>query len=321
VKGEGNQQDYGMRIYDPRIGKFLSVDPITAKYPELTPYQFASNTPIRTIDQDGLESAGWELASVKSKLFLQVNNHLSIQSYQMRTILMSMQQTFVQSEACQSCNEERTRAAAHAVRMNTLRTIMGPVGGGGANFGRGMVEDPITKATAGAILAASLSGGALTGASFSTLKGFGTSLIEVNTFKAGMANVAGDIVIQSAQQLGSNGTISFSDFNLTSIAANGIFAHPFTGAFGASAGAFSINDGFSNTPSILGGQKSNLQFGSEVGFGTLFNIASDKSAKFLVPRLGEFKGTFAPEIFGNLISGTATTITDAAIKAGDKKKE
>ena len=55
VKGEENQQDYGMRVYDPRIGKFLSVDPITAKYPELTPYQFASNRPIQGIDLDGLE--------------------------------------------------------------------------------------------------------------------------------------------------------------------------------------------------------------------------------------------------------------------------
>jgi RHS repeat-associated protein len=57
VKGEGNQQDYGMRIYDPRIGKFLSEDPITKKYPELTPYQFASNRPIDGIDEDGLEWA------------------------------------------------------------------------------------------------------------------------------------------------------------------------------------------------------------------------------------------------------------------------
>jgi RHS repeat-associated protein len=55
VKGDGNQYNYGFRIYDPRIGKFLSVDPLTPKYPELTPYQFASNRPIEGIDEDGLE--------------------------------------------------------------------------------------------------------------------------------------------------------------------------------------------------------------------------------------------------------------------------
>ena len=36
VKGEGNQQDYGMRIYDPRLVRFLSEDPITKEYPELS---------------------------------------------------------------------------------------------------------------------------------------------------------------------------------------------------------------------------------------------------------------------------------------------
>jgi RHS repeat-associated protein len=55
VKGEGNQQDYGMRIYDPRLGKFLSVDPLTRGYSMLTPYQFASNRPMDGIDIDGLE--------------------------------------------------------------------------------------------------------------------------------------------------------------------------------------------------------------------------------------------------------------------------
>jgi hypothetical protein len=44
-----------MRIYDPRLGRFLSEDPITKKYPELTPYQFSSNRPIDGIDLDGLE--------------------------------------------------------------------------------------------------------------------------------------------------------------------------------------------------------------------------------------------------------------------------
>ncbi|WP_436489818.1 RHS repeat-associated core domain-containing protein [Chitinophaga sp. ARDCPP14] len=55
VKGEGNQQDYGMRVYDPRIGKFLSVDPLTPQYPWYTPYQFAGNNPVKFIDMDGLE--------------------------------------------------------------------------------------------------------------------------------------------------------------------------------------------------------------------------------------------------------------------------
>lgn len=59
VKGEGNQQDYGFRIYDPRLGKFLSVDPLTKSYPELTPYQFASNSPIENIDLDGLEKVSY----------------------------------------------------------------------------------------------------------------------------------------------------------------------------------------------------------------------------------------------------------------------
>ena len=33
VKGEGNQQDYGFRFYDPRVGRFLSLDPLQKNYP------------------------------------------------------------------------------------------------------------------------------------------------------------------------------------------------------------------------------------------------------------------------------------------------
>ncbi|HEY8916285.1 MAG TPA: RHS repeat-associated core domain-containing protein [Chitinophaga sp.] len=55
IKGEGNQQDYGMRVYDPRIGRFLSVDPLTKDYPSWSPYPFAMNRPLDGIDLDGLE--------------------------------------------------------------------------------------------------------------------------------------------------------------------------------------------------------------------------------------------------------------------------
>ena len=55
VYGDGNVYDYGFRIYNPRIGKFLSVDPLSKNYSFYSPYQFAGNNPIEFIDRDGLE--------------------------------------------------------------------------------------------------------------------------------------------------------------------------------------------------------------------------------------------------------------------------
>jgi RHS repeat-associated protein len=55
VKGEGNQQEYGMRIYDPRLGRFLSVDPLSSSYPWNGSYNFSEDEPISSIDFDGKE--------------------------------------------------------------------------------------------------------------------------------------------------------------------------------------------------------------------------------------------------------------------------
>ncbi len=57
VKGMGNQQDYGMRIYDPRLGRFLSVDPLFKDFAWNSVYSFAEGNPIEFIDLDGLERA------------------------------------------------------------------------------------------------------------------------------------------------------------------------------------------------------------------------------------------------------------------------
>jgi RHS repeat-associated protein len=53
--GGGSTYDYGFRIYNPAIARFLSVDPLMKSYPWYTPYQFAGNKPISSIDVDGLE--------------------------------------------------------------------------------------------------------------------------------------------------------------------------------------------------------------------------------------------------------------------------
>ena len=63
-EGWGGQlvQDYGFRLYNPAIGKFLSADPLASSYPWYTPYQFAGNKPIVAIDLDGLEEYHYMLA-------------------------------------------------------------------------------------------------------------------------------------------------------------------------------------------------------------------------------------------------------------------
>jgi RHS repeat-associated protein len=48
-------QDYGFRIYNPAIGKFLSVDPLTQSFPWNSPYAFAENRVIDGIDLEGAE--------------------------------------------------------------------------------------------------------------------------------------------------------------------------------------------------------------------------------------------------------------------------
>jgi len=53
--GVGNHLEFKHRGYDSRIGRFISVDPITQKYPWYSSYQFVGNTPIQAKDLEGLE--------------------------------------------------------------------------------------------------------------------------------------------------------------------------------------------------------------------------------------------------------------------------
>ena len=58
VFGELAFQNYGFRMYDTRVARFWGVDPLTKDYPMLTPFQFASCSPVLLVDVDGLEGEG-----------------------------------------------------------------------------------------------------------------------------------------------------------------------------------------------------------------------------------------------------------------------
>ena len=52
---EGGLHAFEYRMHDTRIGRFWSVDPLAGDYPMLTPFQFASCSPVLLVDVEGLE--------------------------------------------------------------------------------------------------------------------------------------------------------------------------------------------------------------------------------------------------------------------------
>ena len=49
----GTSVDFGDRMYDTRVGRWLSLDPLAMKYPDLSPYAFANNNPTLFVDEGG----------------------------------------------------------------------------------------------------------------------------------------------------------------------------------------------------------------------------------------------------------------------------
>lgn len=61
----GSNYEFKFREYDSRIGRFWAEDPIGKKYPWNSPYAFAENDIIRSVDIEGLEK--WKLSSTDGK--------------------------------------------------------------------------------------------------------------------------------------------------------------------------------------------------------------------------------------------------------------
>ena len=54
-KGGGNSYTTEFRQYDPRLGRWMSLDPLMADYPDMSPYVAFNNNPVYFVDPLGLE--------------------------------------------------------------------------------------------------------------------------------------------------------------------------------------------------------------------------------------------------------------------------
>ena len=67
IYGKGNTYYFKFREHDARIGRFWSVDPLAAKYPHYSPYQFSGNRLTDMVELEGLEpkEAGKEVGETR----------------------------------------------------------------------------------------------------------------------------------------------------------------------------------------------------------------------------------------------------------------
>jgi RHS repeat-associated protein len=67
VKGEGNSYDFGARMLDSRLGRWLCIDAIAGTFSSHSPYNYVRNNPVLRVDANGEWDVEVHVASDRSK--------------------------------------------------------------------------------------------------------------------------------------------------------------------------------------------------------------------------------------------------------------
>jgi RHS repeat-associated protein len=76
IKGQGNSLNFGARMHDSRLGRWLSLDPMKAKFPSQSTYDFAINNPILLIDKEGKEPNKAQATGLNSLIQILTDNNI-----------------------------------------------------------------------------------------------------------------------------------------------------------------------------------------------------------------------------------------------------
>ena len=194
---ETDLEDYGERMYNSALGKFISVDPLDKNYPHFSPYHYAGNNPVAFIDLDGAETRETATPATNGKLAQDGTAPFINAEYLVAKATKANKpspQPVIQTWSLQS-QKEAMMFRAYQNQENYFT--------GMSDFNRGMITNPVIQETAKGMLFVGM-GTAVSGlvprisAGLNTMYSSTSARAVQNYLLAGTLNATGNFIGQAA---------------------------------------------------------------------------------------------------------------------------
>ena len=108
----GTSYAFEYRIHDARIGRFLSIDPLAAKYPHNSPYAFSENRVIDAVELEGLEYATFDIVwDMKTDKVLEIRITTDYELKNPNTLGPGLQYNLIITDGGKPITDQNGRAA------------------------------------------------------------------------------------------------------------------------------------------------------------------------------------------------------------------